>query len=40
METRQNGEKARMGMCVIRGNSVVMLEALDRIEDHNRGGGR
>ncbi|WPH02526.1 Hypothetical protein R9X50_00539100 [Acrodontium crateriforme] len=29
-----------LGMCVIRGNSVVMMEALDRISDDHRGGGR
>jgi small nuclear ribonucleoprotein G len=37
-EARPNGEKVRIGMCVIRGNSVVMLEALDRINDDHRGG--
>jgi hypothetical protein len=37
-EARPNGEKVRIGMCVIRGNSVVMLEALDRIGDDHRGG--
>ncbi|KAF2858756.1 small nuclear ribonucleoprotein SmG [Piedraia hortae CBS 480.64] len=26
-------EKVRIGMCVVRGNSVVMMEALDRIDD-------
>lgn len=36
-ESKPNGEKVRLGMCVIRGNSVVMMEALDRIDDH-RGG--
>ncbi|KAK7521786.1 hypothetical protein IWX49DRAFT_591157 [Phyllosticta citricarpa] len=33
VEERDNGEKVRVGMCVIRGNSVVMLEALERIGD-------
>lgn len=37
-ESRANGDKARLGMCVIRGNAVVMLEALDRIDEGNRGG--
>ncbi|KAM0692662.1 hypothetical protein Q7P36_007217 [Cladosporium allicinum] len=38
-ESRPNNEKVRLGMCVIRGNAVVMLEALDRIDsgDRNRG---
>ncbi len=39
-ESKPNGEKARIGMCVIRGNSVVMLEALDRIADGGGGGHR
>ena len=40
-ESKANGEKARLGMCVIRGNSVVMMEALDRIDSDNRHhGGR
>ncbi|EME44198.1 hypothetical protein DOTSEDRAFT_71875 [Dothistroma septosporum NZE10] len=40
-ESKPNGEKARLGMCVIRGNSVVMMEALDRIDSDNRHhGGR
>ncbi|CAK4033230.1 Small nuclear ribonucleo G [Lecanosticta acicola] len=39
-ETKSDGEKVRLGMCVIRGNSVVMMEALDRIESEHRGGGR
>lgn len=30
-ESKANGEKVRLGMCVIRGNSVVMMEALDRV---------
>lgn len=37
-ESKPSGEKTRLGMCVIRGNSVVMLEALDRIDADNRGG--
>ncbi|KAK3719058.1 Serine/threonine-protein kinase smg1 [Vermiconidia calcicola] len=32
-ESKPNNEKVRIGMCVIRGNSVVMMEALDRIAD-------
>ena len=38
-ESRPNNEKVRLGMCVICGNAVVMLEALDRIDsgDRNRG---
>ncbi|KAG0651746.1 Small nuclear ribonucleoprotein G [Hyphodiscus hymeniophilus] len=35
VEEKDGGEKVRLGMVVIRGNSVVMLEALERI-----GGGR
>jgi len=31
VEEKQDGEKVRIGMVVIRGNSVVMLEALERI---------
>ncbi|KAI5290485.1 hypothetical protein KEM54_001410 [Ascosphaera aggregata] len=31
VEEKNNGEKARLGMVTIRGNSVVMLEALERI---------
>jgi hypothetical protein len=38
-ESKPNAEKVRLGMCVIRGNSVVMMEALDRIGDDRRGGG-
>ncbi|KAJ9197392.1 hypothetical protein DTO166G4_5486 [Paecilomyces variotii] len=33
VEEKSGGEKARLGMVVIRGNSVVMLEALERISD-------
>ncbi|RFN55583.1 small nuclear ribonucleoprotein g [Fusarium flagelliforme] len=40
VEEKDNGEKVRIGMIVIRGNSVVMLEALERIGgDDRRGGG-
>ena len=37
-EQKANNEKVRLGMCVIRGNSVVMMEALDRIggDDRNK----
>ncbi|RYP16764.1 hypothetical protein DL765_004941 [Monosporascus sp. GIB2] len=31
VEEKDGGEKVRLGMVVIRGNSVVMLEALERI---------
>jgi small nuclear ribonucleoprotein G len=31
LEEKAGGEKVRIGMVVIRGNAVVMLEALDRI---------
>jgi len=31
LEEKAGGEKTRIGMVVIRGNAVVMLEALDRI---------
>ncbi|KAL9113339.1 MAG: hypothetical protein Q9227_002380 [Pyrenula ochraceoflavens] len=33
VEERPGGEKAALGMVVIRGNSVVMLEAMERIGD-------
>jgi len=33
VEEKAGGEKQKIGMCVIRGNSVVMLEALERIGD-------
>ncbi|CZT17618.1 probable small nuclear ribonucleoprotein G [Ramularia collo-cygni] len=36
-ESKANNEKVRLGMCVIRGNSVVMMEALDRINEDRRG---
>ncbi|TKA78422.1 Small nuclear ribonucleoprotein G [Friedmanniomyces simplex] len=35
-ESKANNEKVRLGMCVIRGNSVVMMEALDRIGGDDR----
>lgn len=31
VEEKAGGEKVKIGMVVIRGNSVVMLEALERI---------
>lgn len=31
VEEKDNGDKETLGMVVIRGNSVVMLEALERI---------
>ncbi|GAM82752.1 hypothetical protein ANO11243_007380 [Dothideomycetidae sp. 11243] len=31
IEEKSNGEKVRMGQAVIRGNSVVMLEAMERM---------
>lgn len=38
VEEKLGGEKVRLGMVVIRGNSVVMLEALERIGgDRDRG---
>ncbi|KAL1979800.1 hypothetical protein VTN96DRAFT_5185 [Rasamsonia emersonii] len=33
VEEKSGGEKVKLGMVVIRGNSVVMLEALERISD-------
>ncbi|KAL1651240.1 Serine/threonine-protein kinase smg1 [Diplodia intermedia] len=36
VEEKPGGEKVRIGMCVIRGNSVVMLEALERIGGDER----
>ena len=36
VEERPGGERVRIGMCVIRGNSVVMLEALERMGDDRR----
>ncbi|KAK4565270.1 Serine/threonine-protein kinase smg1 [Recurvomyces mirabilis] len=35
-ESKHNNEKVRLGMCVIRGNSIVMIEALDRIGGDDR----
>ncbi|KAI9893437.1 MAG: Serine/threonine-protein kinase smg1 [Vezdaea aestivalis] len=42
VEEGPGGEKTAIGMVVIRGNSVVMLEALERIGggDRNRGEDR
>ncbi|KAJ4372194.1 hypothetical protein N0V83_003968 [Neocucurbitaria cava] len=40
IEERPGGEKLRLGMVVIRGNSVVMLEALDRINQEQPKIGR
>ncbi|KAL8297607.1 hypothetical protein RB600_002553 [Gaeumannomyces tritici] len=41
-EDKDGGEKVKLGMVVIRGNSVVMLEAMERIggDDRGHGGGR
>ncbi len=39
VEEKPGGERERLGMVVIRGNSVVMLEALERMGDDRRGGG-
>ncbi|GFP56529.1 hypothetical protein ACSS6W_004998 [Trichoderma asperelloides] len=36
VEEKDGGEKIRLGMVVIRGNSVVMLEALERIGGDDR----
>lgn len=36
IEEKPNGEKVGLGMVVIRGNSVVMLEALERMGDDRR----
>jgi len=36
VEEKQGGERERIGMVVIRGNSVVMLEALERMGDDRR----
>lgn len=33
VEEKQNGERERIGMVAIRGNSVVMMEALERMGD-------
>jgi len=37
IEEKPGGERERLGMVVIRGNSVVMLEALERMGDDRRG---
>ncbi|KAI4744396.1 hypothetical protein E4T50_05284 [Aureobasidium sp. EXF-12298] len=36
VEEKAGGEKVRIGQVVIRGNSVVMLEALERMDEHDR----
>jgi small nuclear ribonucleoprotein G len=36
VEEKGAGQKDRIGMVVIRGNAVVMLEALDRIHTDDR----
>ncbi|KIW56326.1 hypothetical protein PV05_04993 [Exophiala xenobiotica] len=36
VEEKPGGERQRLGMVVIRGNSVVMLEALERMGDDRR----
>lgn len=36
VEEKANGERVRIGMVAIRGNSVVMLEALERMGDDRR----
>lgn len=38
VEEKPGGERQRLGMVVIRGNSVVMLEALERMGDDRRRG--
>ncbi|ORY19393.1 small nuclear ribonucleo protein-like protein G [Clohesyomyces aquaticus] len=39
VEEKNGGERIRIGMVIIRGNAVVMLEALDRIDSgHDKGG--
>ncbi|EGS17123.1 putative small nuclear ribonucleoprotein [Thermochaetoides thermophila DSM 1495] len=37
VEERPNGEKVKLGMVTIRGNSVVILEPLERIGDDRPG---
>ncbi|PNY28277.1 Small nuclear ribonucleoprotein G [Tolypocladium capitatum] len=39
VETKDGGSRIPIGMVVIRGNSVVMLEAMDRIGGGGGGGG-
>ncbi|KAL1887768.1 Serine/threonine-protein kinase smg1 [Sporothrix stenoceras] len=36
VEEKDSGEKVKIGMVVIRGNSIVMLEALERIGGDDR----
>ncbi|KAK8931827.1 LSM domain-containing protein [Metarhizium anisopliae] len=36
VEEKEGGDKVKLGMVVIRGNSVVMMEALDRIGGDDR----
>lgn len=36
VEEKANGERQRLGMVTIRGNSVVMLEALERMDERGR----
>ncbi|EHY58982.1 Serine/threonine-protein kinase smg1 [Exophiala dermatitidis] len=36
VEEKAGGERERLGMVAIRGNSVVMLEALERVGDDRR----
>ncbi|EXJ80774.1 small nuclear ribonucleoprotein G [Capronia epimyces CBS 606.96] len=36
VEEKPGGERERLGMVAIRGNSVVMLEALERVGDDRR----
>lgn len=40
-EEKDGGDKVKIGTVVIRGNSVVMLEAMERIggDDRHHGGG-
>jgi small nuclear ribonucleoprotein G len=37
IEEKADGQRDRLGMVVIRGNSVVILEALERMGDDRRG---
>lgn len=39
-EEDKDGNHTKMGMCVIRGNSVVLLEAMERIGGDEKGGRR
>ncbi|KAF4548319.1 Small nuclear ribonucleoprotein G [Elsinoe fawcettii] len=39
IEERADGNKVRIGQVVIRGNSVVMLEALEKMPGMGGGGG-